>query len=154
MRVPLSLSKKRFSGDMWKALELALVPLAPGGRLLVAIYNYQRAISRIWWHVKRTYNRLPRFLRPPYAVAAVLPIEAASLLVKGPRKYISDWRSYYERRGMSRWHDIIDWVGGFPFEVASPGAIFEFNHQRGLSLERLSTSAMGCNEFVFSRRNQ
>ncbi len=24
---------------------------------------------------------------------------------------------------MSRWHDLVDWVGGYPFEVAAPDAV-------------------------------
>ncbi|MGH8511739.1 MAG: hypothetical protein ACREU9_02645 [Gammaproteobacteria bacterium] len=26
--------------------------------------------------------------------------------------------------GMSYWHDLIDWIGGYPFEVAKPEEIF------------------------------
>lgn len=54
---------------------------------------------------------------------------------------------------MSLWHDMVDWVGGYPFEVARPEQIFDFYRDRGLHLTRLKTSAgrHGCNEFVFSR---
>jgi hypothetical protein len=54
---------------------------------------------------------------------------------------------------MSRWHDLVDWVGGYPFEAAAPDAIFSYYRQRGLQLERLVTcgGGHGCNEFVFSR---
>jgi len=54
---------------------------------------------------------------------------------------------------MSRWHDIVDWIGGYPFEVASPEAVFDFCRERQFGLERLRTCGgrMGCNEFVFSR---
>jgi hypothetical protein len=54
---------------------------------------------------------------------------------------------------MSRWHDLIDWVGGYPFEVASPEQIFDFCRERGLSLKRLKTcgGGSGCNQFVFEK---
>ena len=29
-------------------------------------------------------------------------------------------------RGMSAWRDVVDWVGGYPFEVAKPDQIFDF----------------------------
>jgi 2-polyprenyl-6-hydroxyphenyl methylase/3-demethylubiquinone-9 3-methyltransferase len=53
---------------------------------------------------------------------------------------------------MNRWHDIVDWVGGYPFEFATPDAIFAFYRARGYALDALVTRrGVGCNEFVFSR---
>lgn len=55
---------------------------------------------------------------------------------------------------MSLWYDMIDWLGGYPFEVATPEAIFRFFRDAGFVLEELRTCGgrMGCNEFVFRRR--
>ena len=52
---------------------------------------------------------------------------------------------------MSRWHDMIDWIGGYPFEVAKPEQIFDFYRAKGFVLLKLKTCAggKGCNEFVF-----
>ena len=54
---------------------------------------------------------------------------------------------------MHSWRDVVDWVGGYPFEVAKPEEIFEFFRARGFELRRLKTCAggNGCNEFVFVR---
>jgi 2-polyprenyl-6-hydroxyphenyl methylase/3-demethylubiquinone-9 3-methyltransferase len=54
---------------------------------------------------------------------------------------------------MSPWHDIVDWIGGYPFEVAKPEAVLEFLQARGFRLDRLVTSGgrLGCNQYVFSR---
>ena len=53
---------------------------------------------------------------------------------------------------MSRWHDIIDWVGGYPFEVARPEEIFDFYRARGFALKKLTTtSGLGNNQFVSER---
>jgi 2-polyprenyl-6-hydroxyphenyl methylase/3-demethylubiquinone-9 3-methyltransferase len=54
---------------------------------------------------------------------------------------------------MSRWHDLLDWVGGYPFEVAKPEDVFRFCRTRGLELVELSTAGggLGCNQFVFRR---
>jgi 2-polyprenyl-6-hydroxyphenyl methylase/3-demethylubiquinone-9 3-methyltransferase len=55
---------------------------------------------------------------------------------------------------MSGRHDLIDWVGGYPFEVAKPEAVFTFVHQRGFELRHLKTmgGGLGCNEYVFQAR--
>ncbi len=54
---------------------------------------------------------------------------------------------------MSMWYDIVDWVGGYPYETATPDEIFDFYRARGFSLRRLKSGGvgLGCNEFVFER---
>ena len=50
--------------------------------------------------------------------------------------------------------NLIDWVGGYPFEVATPGQIFYFYRERGFLLTKLRTcgGSLGCNEFVLVKR--
>jgi 2-polyprenyl-6-hydroxyphenyl methylase/3-demethylubiquinone-9 3-methyltransferase len=145
------------TGDMWRALRTVEHAVAPGGRLFIAIYNDQRLVSRWWRLVKRTYNRLPEGLRVPFAVAVMAPRELASFGVQTlrgrPQDYVHSWTRYKATRGMSRWHDLLDWVGGYPFEVAKPEEIFALYHERGYELERLRTcgGGLGCNEFVLRR---
>jgi 2-polyprenyl-6-hydroxyphenyl methylase/3-demethylubiquinone-9 3-methyltransferase len=57
---------------------------------------------------------------------------------------------------MSYWHDLIDWVGGYPFEVAKPEEVFDFCRERGFQLVELATAGggPGNNQFVFQRRDQ
>ena len=61
------------------------------------------------------------------------------------------WSDYGKSRGMSPWYDVVDWVGGYPFEVATPEQIFKFYHDRGFTLRALKTcgGGIGCNEFMF-----
>jgi len=53
--------------------------------------------------------------------------------------------------GTPAWHDLIDWVGGFPHEYAKPEEVLDFVQSRGGRLIPLQTMAggTGCNEFVF-----
>jgi len=61
-------------------------------------------------------------------------------------------KRYKSSRGMSRYHDWIDWLGGLPFEVASSDAVIGFYRERRFRLENLGLiEGHGCNEFVFSR---
>jgi 2-polyprenyl-6-hydroxyphenyl methylase/3-demethylubiquinone-9 3-methyltransferase len=54
---------------------------------------------------------------------------------------------------MDFWQDLIDWVGGYPFEVSTPEQVFDFYRARGFTLTRLRTcgGSLGCNEFVFRK---
>jgi 2-polyprenyl-6-hydroxyphenyl methylase/3-demethylubiquinone-9 3-methyltransferase len=145
------------TGAMWRAMEAAGGAVGDRGRLFIAIYNDQGAKSRWWRRVKRTYNALPVPLRLPYLLAFGAALEtgavAAALVRLEPHRIIDRWTRYHNLRGMSRWHDIVDWVGGYPFEVASPEAVVDFYRKRQFAVERMRTCGgrMGCNEFVFVR---
>jgi 2-polyprenyl-6-hydroxyphenyl methylase/3-demethylubiquinone-9 3-methyltransferase len=145
------------TGDMWRALENAQLPVKPGGKLFIAIYNDTGTQTQRWKWIKKTYNRLPRFLRPSFAAVAIAPDEikpAIRALVRArPGEYIRRWTTYDKNRGMSRWRDIIDWVGGYPYEVATPDEILDFYRPRGFNLTKLKCGGvgLGCNEFVFIR---
>ncbi|HEX8068918.1 MAG TPA: class I SAM-dependent methyltransferase [Pyrinomonadaceae bacterium] len=147
------------TGAMWRALEHAALPVAAGGKLFVAIYNDTGTQARRWHWIKRAYNRLPRPLRVPFALAVSAPEEGKALaraLVRGrPLDYVRTWTEYGQGdRGMSHWRDIVDWVGGYPYEVATPEQIFDFYKARGFTLTKLHCGGvgLGCNEFVFERK--
>jgi 2-polyprenyl-3-methyl-5-hydroxy-6-metoxy-1,4-benzoquinol methylase len=145
------------TGDMHTAMNNAADAVAPGGKLFISIYNDQGRRSRIWRAIKRVYNALPPGLRSVYVVLVMLPHElraiTRSILVFDPMRYVRSWTEYKHSRGMSRWHDLVDWVGGYPFEVASPEDVFEFFDRRGFNLTKLVTVGgdYGCNEFVFTK---
>lgn len=146
------------SGDMRKAFENVAALISPGGKLFLAIYNDQGRATRYWTIIKRIYNRLPRALR-------VLVVGPAFVRTWGPvtirdflrGKSFDSWRTYAinNTRGMSAWTDFIDWVGGYPFEVAKPEEVFDFYNANGFALSYLKTCAggLGCNEFVFLNRS-
>lgn len=153
------------TGDMWKAIENLMRLVNAEGTLVLAIYNDQQYISRGWSFIKQVYQRLPRTLRPAW-VAAIGLVEFAkrlavtlaacwirAMMLKNPMVPLLNWVNQTRGRGMNGWHDLVDWVGGWPFEVATPEAIFRFARDRGFVLEELITSAgHGCNEFTFVRR--
>jgi 2-polyprenyl-6-hydroxyphenyl methylase/3-demethylubiquinone-9 3-methyltransferase len=64
-----------------------------------------------------------------------------------------NWLREGRSRGMHGWYDLVDWIGGWPYEVAKPEQVFKFLRDRGFILQDLTTCAgHGCNEFVFVRR--
>jgi hypothetical protein len=123
-----------------------LAPLvADRGQLFVAIYNDEGLKSRYWHAVKRTYVRHP-LLRWPLVLLHVPYPFLASLAF---RWLSGRWNNV---RGVSYWHDLIDWIGGFPFDVATPEALFECFRPRGFRLNKLrTTSRSGCNELVLMK---
>ena len=145
------------TGDMWRALANALDLVSPGGRLFIAIYNDQGSTSRRWHDVKRLYNCGPGLVRAGLLVTIGAYFAGRVVLGRLMRWQnpvsISWWRKKKTNRGMSMWHDLVDWVGGYPFEVAKPEEVFDFCRDRGFALRRLKTVGGGLanNQFVFVR---
>jgi 2-polyprenyl-6-hydroxyphenyl methylase/3-demethylubiquinone-9 3-methyltransferase len=142
------------TGAMWQALDNAAGRVAPDGKLCIAIYNDQGAISNRWRTIKRAYNWLPAGLRFLITIPVLAHLNWRSMvkdLLRG--RPFATWRGAGQDRGMSAWRDLIDWVGGYPFEVAKPEAILDFYLRRGFRLARLTTcgGSLGCNEYVFVR---
>jgi 2-polyprenyl-6-hydroxyphenyl methylase/3-demethylubiquinone-9 3-methyltransferase len=142
------------TGAMWKALDHVAPMVEPGGKLFISIYNDQGSPSRRWLKVKKTYNRFPPWLRFTVVWPSLIQLHwrpmLKDVLAGKPGR---TWREYRRQRGMSLWRDVIDWVGGYPFEVAKPEQILQFYLQRGFQLIKLKTcgGGPGCNEFVFRK---
>jgi 2-polyprenyl-6-hydroxyphenyl methylase/3-demethylubiquinone-9 3-methyltransferase len=144
------------TGSMRQAMGNIVQCVKNRGKLYLAIYNDQGRTSKRWLCLKKAYNRLPRYLRwiilIPTLVRLWGPTSMRDLLNGKP---FYTWRNYanFGLRGMNPWRDIVDWVGGLPFEVAKPEEIFSFYKLRGFQLAKLKTCAggHGCNEFIFIR---
>jgi 2-polyprenyl-6-hydroxyphenyl methylase/3-demethylubiquinone-9 3-methyltransferase len=143
------------TGRLWDGLENAEKLVAPQGKLFIALYNDTGSQSARWRWIKKTYCSLPGLLKTPFAILVSAPGELKSLLrsvvTLRPGEYVKSWTKYDERRGMNHWRDIIDWVGGYPYEVSTPDEIFEFFKSKGYTLTKLNCGnvGLGCNQFVF-----
>lgn len=132
------------TGKMWEALDNISTLVGDNGQLFIAIYNDQGWISRYWVAIKRAYVRYPAMRWPLLLVHVPYPLLPSWLLRAGTGKR--------QERGMSIWRDHIDWIGGYPFEVARPEVIFRFFRDKEFVLREIRTTCrLGCNEFVFVR---
>ena len=135
---------------MWQALDNAALPIATGGRLFIAIYNTERFWTPLNKLLERSYVSCG-----PTGRSLIAGIYIAGQFSKGlvkdtvlGRNPLDRYRNY-QPRGMSRWHDWIDWVGGYPFETASVDEICRFYQERGFTPERLQpTRRSGCSQYI------
>ena len=141
------------TGDMGAALKNILIPLADGGELFISIYNDQGGKSNFWRSVKKYYcgGAVGKYL----VCAVFFPVFAMQTVIMGlllTGNPFAEFFSYKKKRGMSIYHDWIDWLGGYPFEVAKPEEIFERYCREGLHLSRFTTTnGIGCNQFIFRK---
>jgi 2-polyprenyl-6-hydroxyphenyl methylase/3-demethylubiquinone-9 3-methyltransferase len=146
------------TGHMIEAFEnVSSLVRNPGGILFISIYNDQGLPSRVWKKIKKRYvssNFIIRFFLVSFSLPFLWGPRVILDFIKfgNPLKTLISYGK--NNRGMSAWHDLIDWVGGFPFEVAKPEEVFDFFKTKGFQLEKLKTSQgrLGCNEFILIKK--
>lgn len=143
------------TGNLHSAMDIAARSVAPGGLLALALYNHQPFFTPLHLRLKHLHAHSPalgkRLIALTYALGVGFALFAADLL-RG-RNPLARHTSTGLPRGMNFWHDVVDWVGGYPFETITPGEVFRFHKARGFQLQELRTvgGKSGCNEFTFTR---
>lgn len=133
------------TGNMQQALAQAALHVRPGGLLMIAIYNKHWS-SAVWKLIKWFYNKAGRFG------------QKILVLIFAPIIYFAKWLTTFKnplkmRRGMDFMHNIIDWVGGYPYEYASADEMTQALQTLGFEIlqTRHANVPTGCNEFVCRR---
>jgi len=133
------------TGDMYAAFDRIKNLVAEKGTLVLAIYN-KHFTSPVWKMIKYTYIKSPKFIKiiMVFAILVVKFFTTLIILRQNPLK---------RRRGMRYYTDIVDWVGGYPYEYASVSKVINFFQARGFRLTKLikTKGFTGCNEFVFEK---
>lgn len=134
------------TGDMWSAILNSMNLVEDKGLLVIAIYNRHWS-SPIWKRIKYIYNISPLFLQKIMIFVFYFIIIVTKFLVtfKNPLKL---------KRGMKFYYNVIDWVGGYPYEYATQEEIIQFCKNKNFNLIKTVKAGVptGCNEFVFQKR--
>jgi 2-polyprenyl-6-hydroxyphenyl methylase/3-demethylubiquinone-9 3-methyltransferase len=137
------------TGDMQSAIAKAKSLVKPGGTLIIAIYTKTKFCG-MWKGIKRLYCVSP----PPVQKAMALGFYgtlSTGQLIRG-RKALT--------RGMDRWHDSVDWLGGYPYESASADEVKSMVGQGFDLVQSFNTTpglglfGTGCGEYVFTQRSE
>jgi 2-polyprenyl-3-methyl-5-hydroxy-6-metoxy-1,4-benzoquinol methylase len=144
------------TGDMWRAVDYASRMVKPNGHFILALYR-RTPFCPFWTAAKRFYAHAPKpaqtLIQGLYKFAFRVGLLAQR---RSPAAYIGKYRS---KRGMDWHHDVHDWLGGWPYQSATPDEIVLLMKQRGFAPVRSfehSAVASGlfgthCDEFVFIR---
>jgi len=135
------------TGNMYKAIENSISLVKPGGGIFcIAIYNKHWS-SPLWKFIKWFYCKSPVFIQKTMVAIFYPVIWFAKLLVirKNPTR---------QQRGMNFYFDIIDWVGGYPYEYASKSEILNYVEGFGFTCVKSIPAEVptGCNQFIFIRK--
>jgi len=140
------------TGDMYKAFENVCGLCNSGSLLFIAIYDDWGTASKVWRFIKKLYNKnavgrtVVKLFCVPYYVLRGLASDIKHL--KNPVKRYTEFKS---SRGMSFYYDLIDWIGGYPYEVATPAQLEAYFTARGFKVVNTKYKAAPCNEVVFQK---
>ncbi len=133
------------TGDMDLAVRNSASLVRPGGHFVVALYNRHWS-SLPWLGIKYAYCKSPAFAQKLFVTALTPVIYAAKWMVTrgDPRK---------QARGMDFFYNVVDWVGGYPYEYANREEVLRLIEPLGFRCVHFIPSEVptGCNEFVFQR---
>ena len=134
------------TGNMKVALRNAAHRVAPNGMLMIAIYNKHWS-SLFWKVVKWIYNRVGRSGQK-ILISILTPVIFLA-------KWLVTLRNPFKmQRGMDFMHNVVDWVGGYPYEYASISEMRTALEKIGFEMLTVFPAKVptGCNEFVCTKR--
>lgn len=142
------------TGHLWPALYNAQLTVADRGLLFIGIYNDQGIVSSCWEIIKRAYCSGP-LARALTTAAFYTLFFTAGLLIDliRFRNPAARYREHKKLRGMSLTHDWRDWLGGYPFEPATPQRITTFFENLGYRQLKFQPTAhgFGNNQYLFQK---
>lgn len=128
------------TGSMWEAIANASTRVEPGGRFWIALYvkgpTYPSDLA-----LKQKYNRASKLGKKMMEWQYIYGIMRERWKSgQNPLK----WNEKRER-GMDVYHDVVDWLGGLPYEVASKEEVEEFCRERGFTTEKIDDDPTRAN---------
>jgi len=147
------------TGNLMHALNCAAACVVPGGLFCFALYR--RILMDWFWHIeKRWYVKTT----PEAQTRARRCYIALYRLLLGRKNHESRVTNYRNRRGMDYYHDVHDWLGGWPYESISPDEVERHMCALGfepvrkfISKNRLHRCiglfGSGCDEYVYRRQH-
>jgi 2-polyprenyl-6-hydroxyphenyl methylase/3-demethylubiquinone-9 3-methyltransferase len=145
------------TGAMWLGLENVIKKMGDNSKIYIAIYNDQGWKSHVWWLIKFSYNKLPQPLNKWYGytvgfIAKFIVLLKYTIKLQ-PMTIIRTWTNYKEKRGMSFLNDMLDWVGGFPYEFSKYDILKAYFDARDISLIKgKESTSTGLHWMVFMKR--
>jgi SAM-dependent methyltransferase len=143
------------TGAMHEAIARASDCVRPGGLFAFALYR-RTPFCGFWKVEKRLYSRAPKFVQDAWRSLYVAAFAFRQwTLGRSFREFV---RQYGQDRGMEYYHDVHDWLGGYPYESIAPQEVAEtvaalgFEHVRDFPLAPGSgLFGTGCHEYVYRR---
>lgn len=144
------------TGDMYRALDNMVNLMGPASVFYTAIYgksnNKLAGTPEFWLAVKKRYNKSgPAGKKVMNYLYVVYFFVGHSIFLRNPLKIIRG----YKERGMNWYNDVIDWLGGYPYEFAWPHEIINHFGKKDIHCKKLTDrQGLACNEFLLVKNEK
>jgi SAM-dependent methyltransferase len=149
------------TGNMVLATKMAAELVAPDGLFIFALYR-KTWLCPLWKWEKRWYaHASPRWQKTVQCLYAGLFRLGLWACGRGFRSYVANYKT---NRGMDFYHDVHDWLGGWPYESISAAEVGRFMQELGFEHVRsfvatgqhlwgrqVGLFGSGCDEYVYRR---
>ena len=144
------------TGKMYDAIIKTTKLLKHNGVLILALYKKTK-LCNLWKIEKLFYKSAPRFIQSFLKIVFIFLFRLA-MFVKG-KSFSSYLSNYKKKRGMDFFHDVHDWLGGYPYESISFEEMESFMKKNNFKMIRsfqvrkqFGLFGTGCDEYVFTRK--
>jgi 2-polyprenyl-3-methyl-5-hydroxy-6-metoxy-1,4-benzoquinol methylase len=133
------------TGDMWNAIDNAIRLCAPDALFLISLYTggdlYEEHLA-----LKRRFNGADEATKKEMVLKQLRSMSSSYKADGNSDKIARD------QRGMTQYHDAVDWLGGLPYEVAHVSEVLLFGIDRGLRPVRVFERGQGgCSVYLFRK---
>lgn len=141
------------TGNMWEAVSKAASMVAPNGLLVIALYR-KTHMDPFWKLEKGMYAHAPQIIQNVIRAIYIAAFRLGKLATGDNfRQYVANYKS---SRGMDFYHDVHDWLGGYPYETALAPEVETKLAGLGFKAERVYARPIssgifgsGCDEYVY-----
>ena len=141
------------TGNMLEAIKKSTKMVSKNGILILALYKKTK-LCNLWKIEKYIYKSSPKVIQNFIKNLFIFLFKLAMILKrKNFSNYINDYKT---KRGMDFYHDVHDWLGGYPYESISFEEISKIMDKFGYKMIRsfqvkkqIGFFGTGCDEYVF-----
>ena len=131
------------TGNMWQAIDNAAKLCKDNGILFITLYSaYEVYFPTLIYKLK--FNNASKFQK-------IKMISDRVMLAKHRQKDNEHWNRLTSR-GMNVYNDIVDWCGGYPYEVATTELICKYLEPKGFKIiKKYDPSNKACHEWMLQK---
>ena len=134
------------TGNIWQAIDNAIRLCAPDALFFISLYTggdlYEEHLA-----LKRRFNGADEVTKREMVDRLVEGLKSSSYKTHENSDSIAR-----DQRGMTQYHDAVDWLGGLPYEVAHVSEVLLFGINRGLRPLRVCERGQGgCSVHLFKK---
>ena len=118
------------TGNMWKAIDNASQRVTFDGFFYIALYQNVRDYDYDLF-LKKKYNRVNWLYKRWMELSVFIWPAMKKRMKEGKNPF--GWNERLDR-GMNIYHDIVDWLGGLPYEVTSEEQLLQFLEPKGFKV--------------------